>query len=138
MDDPSSDEKKATHMLDTSSLINRYVTEIDQLKSQLKEQREMVNATFENDASYNELLEKEKQYTKQKNAIKQNLLKQPAAATAVSKVKELREDVKDKQSALSGYLQEYQRLSGTNIIEGEDGEMREIVPVYRLVKRTSK
>jgi len=36
---------------------------------------------------------------------------------------------------MSGYLEQYQKVSGTNIIETENGDIREIVPVYRLVKR---
>jgi len=46
--------------------------------------------------------------------------------------------LKDLQNALSDYLREYQRLSGSNEIEGDDGEVREIVYVAKLVKRTSR
>ena len=39
------------------------------------------------------------------------------------------------QDLLSGYLEQYQKVSGTNIIETEEGDIREIVPVFKLVKR---
>ena len=37
---------------------------------------------------------------------------------------------------LSDYLREYQRLSGSNEIEGEDGELRTIVYVAKLVRKS--
>ena len=40
------------------------------------------------------------------------------------------------KTGLSDYLREYQRLSGSNEIEGEDGEVREIVYVAKLVKKS--
>lgn len=128
----------AMSMLDLSSLINDYVRTIDEAKKQLKEQRQMVKDTFENDQQYHELSEKVKTLNKEKNAIKQNLLKTPASEAAQAKMRDLQAELKDMDDKLSGYLQEYQRVAGTNIIEGTDGEIRQIVPVYKLVKKNNK
>lgn len=125
-------------MLDLSSLINDYVKTIDETKKQLREQRQMIKDTFENDQQYHELSEKVKNLNKEKMAIKQKLLKTPAAEAAMAKMQELQAELKDMDDKLSGYLQEYQRVAGTNIIEGTDGEIRQIVPVYRLVKKSNK
>lgn len=125
-------------MLDLSSLINDYVRTIDEAKKQLKEQRQMVKDTFENDQQYHELSEKVKTFNKEKNAVKQKLLKTPAAEAALTKMRDLQAELKDMDDKLSGYLQEYQRVAGTNIIEGADGEIRQIVPVYKLVKKNNK
>lgn len=132
--------KKSTSMsmLDLSSLINDYVKTIDGVKKQLKEQRQMVKDTFENDQQYHEVSEKAKTLNKEKNSIKQKLLQTPAAQAALIKVKDLQEEIKDMDEKLSGYLQEYQRVAGTNIIESADGEIRQIVPVYRLIKKNNK
>ena len=48
---------------------------------------------------------------------------------------DLKMEIKDMQDLLSGYLEQYQKVSGTNVIETEDGQIREIVPVFKLVKR---
>ncbi len=125
-------------MLDLSSLINDYVKTIEDAKKQLKEQRQMVKDTFENDQQYHELSEKAKTLNREKNAIKQKLLKTPAAEAALVKMNDLQSELKDMDDKLSGYLQEYQRVAGTNIIEGTDGEIRQIVPVYKLVKKNNK
>lgn len=121
--------------LDLTVLINRYVADIEKSKQQLKEQRQMVKDTFEGDADYAEKSQKAKEITREKNAVKQRLLKTPAAAAAVAKAKELQGQIKDMETALSGYLQEHLRTTGQRTIEGADGELREIVPVYRLVRR---
>ncbi len=125
-------------MLDLSSLINDYVRTIDEAKKQLKEQRQMVKDTFENDQQYHELSEKVKTFNKEKNAVKQKLLKTPAAEAALTKMRDLQAELKDMDDKLSGYLQEYQRVAGTNIIEGADGEIRQIVPVNQFVKKNNK
>lgn len=128
----------AMSMLDLSSLINDYVKTLDEVKSQLREQRQMVKDTFENDQEYHELSEKVKVLNKSKTAVKQKLLKTPAAEAALVKMQDLQTEMRDMEEKLSSYLQEYQRVSGTNMIEGYDGAIREIVPVYRLVKKNNK
>jgi hypothetical protein len=45
---------------------------------------------------------------------------------------------KELDTALSDYLREYMRMSGTNEIETEDGDVREIVYVAKLIKKASR
>ena len=123
-------------VLDLTTLINDYDKTMGELKNQLKEQKSMIKDAFENDQEYNEIAEKVKELNRQKNAIKQRILKTPAVETVMAKVKDLQADLRDMEDKMSGYLQEYQRVSGTNVIEGVDGELRQIVPVYRLVKKS--
>lgn len=122
-------------VLDLTTLINDYDKTMGELKEQLREQKQMVKDAFEGDQEYHELLEKAKELNRQKNVIKQRILKTPAVETVVAKVKDLQTELKDMDDKLSGYLQEFQRVAGTNVIEGADGELRQIVPVYRLVKK---
>ncbi len=123
-------------MIDLASLINDYVKTLDDLKGQLKIQRQMVKDALEGDRDYHDKSEQAKSLNKEKNAIKQKIMKQPAVEAAVTKMRELQTEFKDMEDKLSAYLQEYQRVSGTNMIEGVDGEIRQIVPVYRLVKKS--
>jgi seryl-tRNA synthetase len=126
----------AMTVLDLTTLINDYDKTMIELKAQLKEQKKMVKDAFEGDQEYHELSEKSKELTRQKNAIKQRIMKTPAVETVMVKVKDLQAELKDMEDKLSGYLQEYQRVAGTNVIEAPDGELRQIVPVYRLVKKS--
>ena len=54
------------------------------------------------------------------------------------KVKDMTQENKDLSVAQSEYLREYARLSGTTEIEGEDGEVREIIYVAKLVKKARR
>ena len=65
-------------------------------------------------------------------------MKRPDVAALAGKLKSLKSEKKELQEGLSDYLREYQRLSGSNEIEGEDGEIRQIVYVAKLVKKSSK
>lgn len=120
------------------NLIKSHIATIERLSVEIKKQREMVNDTFANDAVYQEQERKAKEATKLKNATKQQLLKQPSILQIINKLKGMTVELKEKQSSLSDYLLEYQRMTGVNEIEGEDGEVREIIHVAKVVKRTSK
>lgn len=126
----------AMSVLDLTTLINDYDKTMGELKEQLREQKQMMKDAFEGDQEYHELSEKAKELTRKKNAIKQRILKTPAVETVMAKVNEMQTELKDMDDKLSGYLQEFQRVAGTNVIEGTDGELRQIVPVFRLVKKS--
>ena len=122
-------------MIELTTIINRYVADIEKAKEDLKMQNGMFKDSFSGDAEFHDIDMKAKELNKQKNAIKQRILKTPALEAVVAKIDELKTELKDAQEMLSGYLEEYQRVAGTNIIEGENGEIKEIIPVYKLVKR---
>jgi hypothetical protein len=56
---------------------------------------------------------------------------------ALDKVTVLKNELKEAQEALSSYLADFQRLTGVSEIEGEDGELRQIVYVAKLVRKTN-
>lgn len=121
--------------LELENLIKNYIARIGQLKDDLKKKREMLEDAFEGDAIYQEHALKAKEAAKIKGATKQQILKQPALAEMAESVKELQFDIKEQQSMLNDYLQQYQKASGATQIETGDGEILEIVSVYRLIKR---
>src|SRR3989339_1002879 len=131
------DETPAELLGNLESSIKEHIASIDTSKTELKKLKEMLSDMFSNDSTYQEHDKAVKEATKIRTKTKLELLKQPAAAQLNNKIKELSSDLKDLQNALSDYLREYQRLSGSNEIEGDDGEVREIVYVARLVKRSS-
>lgn len=125
----------ATNLINLESLINRHIGDIEKLKEQLKTQKDMFNDSFNNDATYAEHAEKVKELNRQKNAAKQKVLRQPALVAIAERIAELKDDMKDLQEALSSYLKQYQEISKTNQIVGENGEIHEIVTHHKLVKR---
>ena len=135
---PEEQEVSATSsmsIIDLTAIINRYAADIDKVKGSLKEKNSMFKDSFEGDAKYHEQDMKVKDLNKLKNAEKQRILKTPAVEALTAQMNDLKIEIKDMQDLLSGYLEQYQKVSGTNVIETEDGQIREIVPVFKLVKR---
>lgn len=120
------------------SMIKNHIRTLDSRKEEIKKYKEMLNSALANDATYKLHEEEAKKTSKQKAATKAQILQLPANDSLVKKVRELTGELRETQNALSDYLREYQRLSGSNEIEGEDGEVREIIYVAKLVKRPSK
>lgn len=132
------DNPQLDNRLNLESLINRYVGDIEKLREQLKTQKDMLEDAFNNNPEYAEASQKVKDATKLRTGIKQKILKDDAVAFTADKVNGIRDEIKDAQDALSGYLQKYFQTVGTNQITGDDGEIREIVVVTKLVKKSSK
>lgn len=131
-------EGDATVLTSLDELIKNHVKSIDKLRIEVKKQQDMINDGFQNDPVYRENEAKAKEATKVKNTTKQQIMKQPAMLTLSNKVKSMKAEMKDKQFALSDYLLEYQRLSGANQIETDDGQVLEIVNVAKVVRKSSK
>ncbi len=125
-------------LIDLEQLIRTHITDIDHRKAELKKQREMLESTLVNDETYRLHNEEAKKAAKQKGQTKLQILKQPGNNQLSEKVKDLASEIKELDGALSDYLREYQRMSGSNEIEGEDGEVREIVYVAKLVKKSKR
>ncbi len=134
---PTSDNG-AQVLLDLEQLIKTNIANIDRGKAELKKQREMLTSALENDETYRLHNEEAKKAAKQKAQTKYQIMQQPQNKQLAEKVKTIAQDVKDADAALSDYLREYQRLSGANEIETDDGQIREIVYVAKLVKKSSR
>ncbi len=123
-------------IINMESIIKSHMSSVDKLQEEHKKFKEMLDDIFGNEPVYQEHLEASKEANKIKNNTKKEILKRPEVAELDTKVKSIKSQIKETQAALSDYLQEYARLSGVNEIEGEDGEVREIVYVAKLVKRS--
>ncbi len=131
----SSDSDQATILLSLESLIKSHIASIDRNKIELKKQKEMLEDSYNNDPVYQEHAKAAKEAAKVKSQTRLQITKQSANVQLNNKIRSLSSEVKEKQSALSDYLLEYQRMTGVNEIEGEDGEVREIVNVAKLIKK---
>lgn len=136
--DASAGDNAAQVLLDLESMIKSNVAVIDKSKIELKKQKEMLNSALENDETYRLHSEEAKKAAKQKGATKIQIIQQPSNRALDEKVKTLAAEIKEATAALSDYLREYARISGTNEIETDDGQVREIVYTARLVKKTSR
>lgn len=134
----NSDASQASILINLESIIKGHISSIDRLEEEMEKHKSMLDDIFENDATYKEHAEKAKEAARIKSATKAQIMKQPQVAELAEKVKGMKSELNEMKDALSDYLKEYQRMSGVNEIEGEDGEVREIVYVAKLVKKCAK
>ncbi len=128
----------ATILLDLEQTIKNHIAEIDKRKSELKSEREMMESALMNDETYRTHSEEAKKAAKVKLKTKFQILQLPVNKHLADKVKELASEIKELDGALSDYLREYQRMSGSSEIETDDGEVREIIYIAKLVKKSSR
>lgn len=136
--DSSGSPNQGTVLVEMEGMIKNYIASIDKLQAEVKKQKEMLDDIFNNDPTYQQQAEAAKQAGKIKAQTRAEILKRVQAKELNERIKSMRSEAKEQQGALSDYLQEYQRISGVNEIEGEDGEIREIVYVAKLIKKSFK
>ncbi len=133
---PATDNSEAVILLNIEGLIKSNISKLDKLSEELKKQNEMVQGVLDNDPIYKEHSEKAKEAARIKGNTKKEILKRPEVSHVVQKVNELKSEIKEIRESQSSYLSEYQRLSGSNEIETDDGSVRQIIYVAKLVKRS--
>lgn len=132
--DPAS---AASMLLNIESMIKSHYMQIEQLSLESKKHQEMLEDIFVNDPVYQKHVEEAKEVNKKKNGSRQAILNRPEVTELATKVKGMKNDVKELRDALSDYLREYQRISGMSEIE-VDGEIRDIVYSAKLVRKSGK
>lgn len=135
--EPVSDNE-AVLLTKIEEMIKTHLSQIGELQEQITKHRDMVNDIFASDETYQEHDKTAKEAARIRSNTKKEIMKRPDVADLANKLKSLKSEQKELKEGLSDYLREYQRLSGSNQIEGEDGELQEIVFVAKLVKRSSK
>lgn len=129
---------EVTVLLDLENLIKSHISGIDKRRVELRKQKEMLTDIFNNDATYREMDEKVKAANKDKAEVRVRLARQPNAMGLNEKVKNLSLEIKEMEGAMSDYLREYQRLSGSNEIETDEGDIREIIYIAKLIRKPSQ
>lgn len=135
---PISQSTDAMTIISIDNAIKHHLSNIAKIKEDIKTEKEMIDSMLTNNPKYVEDLENAKSTNKEKNATKQQLLKTPQAAPITQKIKDLALEVKDLQNGLSHYLQQYSQLTGATEFEDEEGELRQIIYVAKLVRKSTK
>jgi hypothetical protein len=131
-------DTSGTVLIELESMIKSHISGIDSRKSELRKYREMLTSALASDETYQEHERLAKEAAKVKNGTRQQLMKLPANAQVLEKVHDLSIEIKEMDGALSDYLKEYERMSGSNEIETDDGMVRQIVYVAKLVKSSAR
>lgn len=134
----TNDAATAETVLELEQMIKTNVATLDRNKNELKKLKEMLESALLNDEPYRQAMEKVKEAAKEKGKAKATVMEVQATKQLADKVKDMSQENKELVQAQSEYLREYARLSGTNEIEGEDGEVREIIYVAKLIKKAKR
>lgn len=128
----------AAILLNLEEMIKNYIQSLEKLREEKKKHQEMFEDSFVNNPVYRENAEKAKEALKVKATTRQQIASQPSVIALGQKIKDIGRDLKERQIALSDYLLEYQRLTGANEIEDNEGQIREIINSAKLIKRSAK
>ena len=104
-----------------TALINGHIAGLDRERENLGKTNEMLTDILANDPAYKEANDKAKEISKEKGKAKANILQQTTAHDLAFKIKDSRIEIKQLSLELSGFLTEYQKLTGSNEFEAEDG-----------------
>ena len=118
------------------NLINANIAKIDKLQGDIKPVKEMLESLLDADLEYAELDLKAKEAAKIKTAKKKELVDTTNGRELNEKLKTLKSELREAKEALSSYLQTYQQKTGFSEYEGPDGELRQIIFVAKLVRKT--
>lgn len=127
----------AALLVKIEEMIKVHISQVEKLEEDINKYKGMVDDIFTNDEVYQEHDKIAKEAAKIRSKTKSEIMKRKDAAEASSKLKDLKSEKSELVNGLSDYLREYQRLSGSNEIETEDGQVREIVYVARLIRKSS-
>lgn len=125
-------EEFGEELIAVKNLVHRYAQQMDEIKNEIKVQRESMTNLMDNDEELSNLEEQAKTVTQDVKAKKQRLKESPEAVQIQMKVKELQEEVKEIQEALNNYLLRYYEMTGSKVIEDEEGRERSINISARL------
>lgn len=118
-------------------MIKTHIAQIDKLGEDISKHKDIVDDIFTNNETYQQHDKLAKEAAQIKSKTKAEIMKMPSVLDMVNKLKALKSEKVELQEGLSDYLKEYQRLSGLNEIEGEDGQVRQIVYKASLVKKSA-
>ena len=136
MAEDNSTSNDAVLLVKIEEMIKTHISQIDTLQEDITKHKEMLDDIFGNDETFKEHDKIAKEANRIKSKTKSEIMKRPDVADLANKLKALKSEKMELNEGLSDYLREYQRLSGSNEIEGEDGELRTIVYVAKLVRKS--
>lgn len=123
-------------LLNLTNMINTSLSTAERVKEEKAKLSEMLKSLLDNDPSFLEASEQAKTAAKAKGQARKQVMRMPQASDLDSKIKDLGKHLKDINTQMSMYLADYARLSGLSTFEDPAGEVREIVYVAKLVKKS--
>lgn len=129
---------EAQKIVDLDKAIKERISRIESARAELKPASEMLTSYLMGDEKYAHETDLAKKAQGLKNLSKRRLLEAPQGKDLQDKIKSIKDEIAELEEGLSYYLREYQRMTGSNEFEDQDGQLRQIVSVVKLVKKPTK
>lgn len=134
----AAENNQGQSLIEIESLILRFISDMEKLRQDIKDQNDMFKSAYESDVTYAKQQEEQEKAKKVAAATKEVLVKTPAAAAAESKVKELKDELKGIQDSITMLLKQRQKLTENPQILRDNGEVYEVKTKITLAKQNSK
>jgi hypothetical protein len=135
--DPMNAPGEFNYLQNLQAQININIAKIDKLKEEMQPVKEMIESQLENDPDYVEFAKQAKELAREKGLRKKELMQHPNMKVLDEKLRKLKEEQTEANNMISQLLDEYRKTTGANEFEGPDGELRTIITVAKLVRKTS-
>lgn len=123
--------------LAVESMTKSSIARINSKKATLKVKREMYKSVFDNSEEWREADKAYKEARIKRMQVKLKLHEQPETKRLDEEIHELSDEIKSEQLALSDWLYNYEKQTGSNMIETDEGVMYNVQRQYK-VKKESK
>lgn len=120
------------------SLIQTEIKAIEEMESKLREGNDQFKGHFVNNATFREHDEQIKNFQKNRNSVRKEILKQPEVASLEQELKALRFDLGERRKTLSALLTDYKDRTGSTQLPLLDGMVGDILLSAKVIKSKRK
>jgi DNA repair exonuclease SbcCD ATPase subunit len=124
-DEAEQSDQYAETLSALEGLIERNANQLEEIRQEIKERREMLKNYFENDAELSTAEEEAKAYSQQIKERKQKLHGEPQAVELQTRMKELSERSKEIEDTLSNHLLKHFQMTNSTSFDTSDGDQWE-------------
>lgn len=135
-DEVADSDDLAQTLTSLQNIIERNAEEVQDLKKQLKEKRELLRNVFENDAQLAEAKAQVDSFSTQLKERKSKLQTDPQVTSLKAQIGELREQQKEIEEGLSNHLVNYYQLTNSTSFDTSDGDQWDFVVKARVKTRS--
>jgi len=114
------------------NLIRSTYESIQRIKAERRKKTEMVQSTLLNDAQYRLVNEQHKELGRKKLIEKSRVFSNETTKKLIAETKDMAKELKERKSAMSAYIEEYKKKTGSSSIEMLDGREFVFTVSYQL------
>lgn len=120
------------------ALIERQAERADQLRGQIKTIQDSLKSILENDPELVMAEEAAKSHTDKAKSRKKNLTQSPEYRSHLSKMSEIKDELKELEESLNSFLISFFQKTGVKAVDTSDGSQREFRLKARLLSKGKK